>query len=697
MTTIKNNNNIRSNFFVILKNKWLWKEISKHLISVKGYKYNEIQSIDWMIIKGHINLLNSKLSNQKQIHKLQLDHYTVIRFLEIVDDFDLFLLFYKYFKHMFSSHYSNQFVSSACKIGNVKIIDFLLDQVGCKLDQKSMDICCGKGFYYLFIHLYKKSKSKVYCSKEGFLSSVENGYFELVKFIYENNDLYNSINSNNNNNNNNNIFSINLNSNILNLSIKSGNVELLQYLLYDDNFKTETITVKAIEDTTINGHLPMIKFLHHNKITTKLFTSSIMTLAIMNGHLEIVKFLHENRTEGYIKNGMDFAAKMNFMEMVKFLHENRTEGCTKNAIDWAAERGNYGIVKYLLENRTELFENAIFNCSISGSVEIYKLLDPTLKTVPTVKFYEKLIQHNHFNLFRHVYDSHINIDDVYRILVDCFKKKNILFINYILKDWNLLSLDLKKKLSFDIVKLGLVDHLDLILAFIETIESVYPFNQYLLGAVESNSMELTKLILSKTPASLSANLSKDPTLNTLLHFPIENNNIEMVNLLREKNVSINDSLIFAISNSKLEMVKLLYPRTMTIKTPELLARIFKAAVLTQSNTDVLEFILHQQNSFFTKQKITQYLSIYEILSTSFPIIQCLFDLVPSCTNLFLDQLQQKESQQLDVKVLNNLNFQLLMLSRDYLPNSVVVRIVEKGYDLKDLIVFAQKSKINFKK
>ena len=53
----------------------------------------------------------------------------------------------------------------------------------------------------------------------------------------------------------------------------------------------------AMDRAAKNGHLEVIKWLHHN--CTECCTESAMNNAAENGHLNIMKWLHENRTEGY--------------------------------------------------------------------------------------------------------------------------------------------------------------------------------------------------------------------------------------------------------------------------------------------------------------------------------------------------------------------------------------------------------------
>ncbi|RHY01585.1 hypothetical protein DYB28_011769 [Aphanomyces astaci] len=78
-----------------------------------------------------------------------------------------------------------------------------------------------------------------------------------------------------------------------------------------------------------------------------------MNASAANGHLEIVKFLHHHRTEGCTRRAMDMAAKNGHLPVVQFLHEHRREGCTEFALHSAAQNGHLGTVKFLARHRNE--------------------------------------------------------------------------------------------------------------------------------------------------------------------------------------------------------------------------------------------------------------------------------------------------------------------------------------------------------
>ncbi|EFA83336.1 hypothetical protein PPL_04129 [Heterostelium album PN500] len=156
-------------------------------------------------------------------------------------------------------------------------------------------------------------------------------------------------------------------------------IELVYQHVRSSSNLCDKINFKLIHDKSmVHGHLPIIQFLHENKIDS-VFKGDSMKLAAMHGHLHIVRWLHENRTEKVSESVMDFAAKGGHLEIVKFLFTNRTEGCSSAAKDQckhlptaqflhqnltdplisykvAVESGDLELVKFTLESYPEQYK-----------------------------------------------------------------------------------------------------------------------------------------------------------------------------------------------------------------------------------------------------------------------------------------------------------------------------------------------------
>ena len=89
---------------------------------------------------------------------------------------------------------------------------------------------------------------------------------------------------------------------------------------------------KLTEENLIRyGTLDIIKYVISENLIE--FTTDAMDWAALNGHLPMVQWLHQNRTEGCTTDAMDWAAMEGHLHVVQWLHENRTEGCTTDAMN----------------------------------------------------------------------------------------------------------------------------------------------------------------------------------------------------------------------------------------------------------------------------------------------------------------------------------------------------------------------------
>lgn len=162
--------------------------------------------------------------------------------------------------------------------------------------------------------------------------AAENGYCEVIKWLYKNNS-------------------------------------------YDENHPVYRVRWWYILDKAAEyGHLTMVDWIHNN-VEGKVCSEKAMNMAAESGYLDVVIWLHNYRNEGCTTDAMDKAARNGYLNVVKWLHDNRPEGCTFRAMDYAAMNGHFGVVKWLQENRSE-------GCSHNGKLytmglghrEIYNFL-----------------------------------------------------------------------------------------------------------------------------------------------------------------------------------------------------------------------------------------------------------------------------------------------------------------------------------
>jgi hypothetical protein len=95
------------------------------------------------------------------------------------------------------------------------------------------------------------------------------------------------------------------------------------------------------------GYIDVVTWLHNRNEGC---TTDAMDYSSRNGKLEIVKFLHYNRNEGCTTKAMNWASAYGKLYIVKFLHKNRDEGCTATAMDHASKNGRRTIVTFLQDN-----------------------------------------------------------------------------------------------------------------------------------------------------------------------------------------------------------------------------------------------------------------------------------------------------------------------------------------------------------
>lgn len=94
----------------------------------------------------------------------------------------------------------------------------------------------------------------------------------------------------------------------------------------------------------LRGDLPSVQAFHRYGVKC---TKKAMDWAAMEGHLPVVEFLHKNRREGCTSDAVNKAAEFGHLPVVEFLMTVRKEAPTKEAMNGAAANGHEKVLRFL--------------------------------------------------------------------------------------------------------------------------------------------------------------------------------------------------------------------------------------------------------------------------------------------------------------------------------------------------------------
>lgn len=137
-----------------------------------------------------------------------------------------------------------------------------------------MEIAASEGDIEAVIYRFEVGRER--CTSEGFIMAAENGYFEVVKYLYE--------------------HGVKSTCDSVDRAIENGHIEIVKYLT--ENGENE-ISETSFNIAAAKGYFEMIKYLSEIGVNG---TIEAIEDAIENGNFDIVKFLYEEHEGKYSKN-----------------------------------------------------------------------------------------------------------------------------------------------------------------------------------------------------------------------------------------------------------------------------------------------------------------------------------------------------------------------------------------------------------
>ena len=287
----------------------------------------------------------------------------------------------------------------AASNGHLEIVKWLhrYRKEGCTT--LAMDLAAKNGHLEVIKFFDEKhilGKSCYRCTNDAFHYAVINGHFEIVKYLHENHFAVSKEHKRG------------ILQNRIDRIIKSGYFDILKFIY--ENRKHEFI----FDNNTINsiiefGNIEILTLIYHYIIDKKLIcenycNNQALIICCKSGNLEILKWLHSKFYNNIIYHNLLFCGPLidhtiglnypipsdenNRLEMIKWIHENIkiNNVCTTNAIDYAAQKGYLNIIKWLYENRTEGYTSFAFEFAASyNHLEVVKW------------FFQKYTNNNDFN------------------------------------------------------------------------------------------------------------------------------------------------------------------------------------------------------------------------------------------------------------------------------------------------------------
>ncbi len=205
----------------------------------------------------------------------------------------------------------------------------------------------------------KKEKLRKYLYMKPTVIAAENGYLDIVKYLVENG-----------------AGPADINDELFTAAGKSGNLDLLKYLISIDN----SIDTKeaALNSAIIAGHQKMVKYLVDNGVN---IPSDALYLAAEGGNIEMLEYLMTKYDlEIDPEQGLvEAASESGNLELVKYLVNLGVDPHTASnlAITSAAKYGNLDILKYLVSlglNPSAHGGAALINASKEGHLDVVKYL-----------------------------------------------------------------------------------------------------------------------------------------------------------------------------------------------------------------------------------------------------------------------------------------------------------------------------------
>lgn len=320
---------------------------------------NQIHVLDWLYCNDihkfhnitfdtyHVLSINGNVDTIKWLYSRLPYRFDLIDHVTSYAELD-FILYLK----LHGSNYTFTAIQNATKNDNIRVLQWLLDNLECPYSEHSVNIAINNAIFYgniLMVHILHKFNGAPFTIRHVSLAIV-NDKLDILKYITDHpNDGCDPSSLE-----------------------KAAHHNYFDIIKYVHTHTSYNFTTRSMDLAAAGGHLLIVEYLHRNRLEG--CTKNAINLAAEYGHLSVVEYLHLNRFEGCTTNAMDNAAANGHLSVVQYLHYNRSEGCTTNAIDNAAKNGHLNVVRWLNENRYEGYIHALELASLYNHIDVFMYL-----------------------------------------------------------------------------------------------------------------------------------------------------------------------------------------------------------------------------------------------------------------------------------------------------------------------------------
>ncbi|GAM20941.1 hypothetical protein SAMD00019534_041160, partial [Acytostelium subglobosum LB1] len=310
-------------------------------------QYNQIDSAQWMIHNGYIELLIDKIMNTRHrvyfstnsIRWLLKNHHTL-------STTTLIQSLYQCNSWLFSTQQIDV-AESICAGGSLELLRFFVEQHRYPISSSSLEMAASNGHLNIIQHLVNQHTT-VRCTPYCYEAAAARGHLDIIKLLHSKSNIKPSTQS-------------------LDVAAQNGHLDVVRYLLLHAHV---TPTSRATDLAVANGHLETARFLLNN---VNLFSSMLPVYACQSGSMDLVKDCNNlgNRVK-FTTACMDVAPSL---EIIRYLHHNRPEGCTFVCFDNAVSRADIDSVVFLFERYDNLLtlpliNKLLFRAGTKGLVDI---------------------------------------------------------------------------------------------------------------------------------------------------------------------------------------------------------------------------------------------------------------------------------------------------------------------------------------
>ncbi|EFA86767.1 hypothetical protein PPL_00572 [Heterostelium album PN500] len=436
---------IKSLLVSIFKNRYIANVLNSHIKIINdqescgySFKYQEIDSFDWIIKNNYECLLREKIIHS--IDDMLPPSLETIKLLFLkITDVQLISKIYNHFKSLFSNEY--WCIDSAAITGNLKVVEVLLEY-GLPFTNHALENAAKHGHLEVVKLLLNKqpemrSNCLDYASSSGNLdlvsylhqmgvectvSAIDNAaaadHMEVMDFLMKNRTEGCSLNT------------------IIGL-IEHNHYEMIRSLLKKKLFSfgkssasqrlrvfshsIDSYAEKIVITAIAKGNLDILRFLVEETKYVEVVRPTFLDTACSEGHLEIVKYMLDTfeLQNKNLTTSLELACSKRHHEVVEYLLNSSVKYDAKSKLlDIAMENGDIPMVTILREHNFKLRSSQ--SVVKSGNLEIFRMYMESpmfnLAHIATILFAacgngHLPIVKNLFEQFPHMFGGHTALDN----------------------------------------------------------------------------------------------------------------------------------------------------------------------------------------------------------------------------------------------------------------------------------------------